>query len=67
MGYVFNKILKDFIVCYKLMSGYNVLYVLGWDIYGLLIEMVFIKNKKVNCKEMLVVEFCKLCEEYVWK
>lgn len=62
MGYVLNKILKDFIVCYKLMLGFCVFYVLGWDIYGLLIEIVLIKNKKVNCKEMMVVEFCKFCE-----
>lgn len=38
MGYVLNKVLKDFIVCYKLMIGFSVLYVLGWDMYGLLIE-----------------------------
>lgn len=64
MGYVLNKIIKDIIVCYKLMVGFSFLYVLGWDIYGLLIEIVIVK-KGVKWKEMFIVEFCKLCVEYV--
>lgn len=38
VGYVLNKILKDIIVCLKLMLGFWVFYVFGWDIYGFLIE-----------------------------
>ncbi|MFY4773796.1 isoleucine--tRNA ligase [Metabacillus sp. RGM 3146] len=66
MGHALNKVLKDFIVRYKSMSGYQAPYVPGWDTHGLPIETALTKNKKVNRKEMSVAEFRKLCEEYAW-
>ncbi|AZB42856.1 isoleucine--tRNA ligase [Bacillus sp. FJAT-42376] len=66
MGHALNKILKDFIVRYKSMSGYHAPYVPGWDTHGLPIETALTKNKKVNRKEMSVAEFRKLCEQYAW-
>ena len=35
MGHALNKILKDFIVRYKSMSGFHAPYVPGWDTHGL--------------------------------
>lgn len=67
MGHALNKILKDFIVRYKSMSGFCAPYVPGWDTHGLPIETALTKNKKVNRKEMSIAEFRKLCEEYAWK
>lgn len=67
MGHALNKILKDFIVRYKSMSGYCAPYVPGWDTHGLPIETALTKNKKVNRKEMSVAEFRKLCEEYAYE
>lgn len=67
MGHALNKILKDFIVRYKSMSGYNAPYVPGWDTHGLPIETALTKNKKVNRKEMSVADFRKLCEDYAWQ
>ncbi len=67
MGHALNKILKDFIVRYKSMSGYHAPYVPGWDTHGLPIETALTKNKKVNRKEMSVAEFRKLCEQYAWE
>ncbi|MBD1379952.1 isoleucine--tRNA ligase [Metabacillus arenae] len=67
MGHALNKILKDFIVRYKSMSGYNAPYVPGWDTHGLPIETALTKNKKIKRKEMSVAEFRKLCEEYAWQ
>lgn len=67
MGHALNKILKDFIVRYKSMSGYCAPYVPGWDTHGLPIETALTKNKKVKRKEMSVAEFRKLCEEYAWE
>ena len=46
MGHALNKILKDFIVRYKSMSGYNAPYVPGWDTHGLPIETALTKTKK---------------------
>jgi isoleucyl-tRNA synthetase len=39
MGHVLNKVLKDIINRYKLMRGYRVHYVPGWDCHGLPIEL----------------------------
>ncbi|WP_409305350.1 isoleucine--tRNA ligase [Peribacillus sp. SCS-155] len=67
MGHALNKILKDFIVRYKSLSGFNAPYVPGWDTHGLPIETALTKNKKVKRKEMSVAEFRKLCEEYAYE
>jgi isoleucyl-tRNA synthetase len=67
MGHALNKILKDMIVRYKSMSGYDAPYVPGWDTHGLPIETALTKNKKVKRKEMSVADFRKLCEEYAWE
>ncbi|HWO77880.1 MAG TPA: isoleucine--tRNA ligase [Bacillus sp. (in: firmicutes)] len=63
MGHALNKVLKDFIVRYKSMSGYDAPYIPGWDTHGLPIEQR-LTNDGVNRKEMSVAEFRKLCEEY---
>ncbi len=67
MGHALNKVLKDFIVRYKSMSGYHAPYVPGWDTHGLPIETALTKNKKVNRKEMSVADFRKLCEQYAYE
>ncbi|WP_019242384.1 MULTISPECIES: isoleucine--tRNA ligase [Bacillus] len=67
MGHALNKILKDFIVRYKSMSGFNAPYVPGWDTHGLPIETALTKSGKVNRKEMTVAAFRKLCEEYAYE
>ncbi len=67
MGHALNKVLKDFIVRYKSMSGFHAPYVPGWDTHGLPIETALTKSGKVNRKEMSVAEFRKLCEEYALK
>ncbi|WP_277673629.1 isoleucine--tRNA ligase [Piscibacillus halophilus] len=64
MGHALNKILKDFIVRYKSMSGYHAPYVPGWDTHGLPIEVALTKKKKIKRKELSIAEFRKLCEEY---
>lgn len=66
MGHALNKILKDFIVRYKSMSGFHAPYVPGWDTHGLPIEQA-LTNKGVKRKEMTIAEFRKLCEEYAYK
>lgn len=63
MGHALNKILKDFIVRHKAMTGYYAPYVPGWDTHGLPIEQA-LTNKGVKRKEMSVAEFRKKCEEF---
>lgn len=64
LGHALNKILKDFIVRYKTMSGFYAPYQPGWDTHGLPIEQALTKNKKVNRKEMSIADFRTLCEKY---
>lgn len=64
IGHALNKILKDFIVRYKSMTGYHAPYIPGWDTHGLPIETALTKKKKIKRKEMPVAEFRKLCAEY---
>ncbi|NEU29445.1 isoleucine--tRNA ligase [bacterium LRH843] len=67
MGHALNKVLKDFIVRYKSMSGFQAPYVPGWDTHGLPIETALTKNGKVKRESMSVADFRKLCEEYALK
>lgn len=38
LGHVVNKVLKDIIIKYKTLDGYNAPFVVGWDCHGLPIE-----------------------------
>ncbi|MCI9084366.1 MAG: isoleucine--tRNA ligase [Bacilli bacterium] len=63
LGHSFQKILKDFINRSKMMEGYYVEFIPGWDTHGLPIEHAVTKSG-VNRKELSTAEFRKLCEEY---
>ncbi|WP_448587432.1 isoleucine--tRNA ligase [Thermocrinis sp.] len=67
IGHALNKVLKDVIVKYKLLRGYRVDYVPGWDCHGLPIEQQVekeLKSKKLRKEDMSKVEFRRLCREY---
>lgn len=66
IGHALNKILKDFIVKYKNMSGYLSNYVPGWDTHGLPIEQVLVNNG-VDRKSMSASKFRNKCKEYALK
>ncbi len=63
-GTALNKILKDFVLRYKNMSGFKAPYIPGWDTHGLPIENALSKDKKVNRKEIDVAKFRELCKEF---
>lgn len=63
-GTALNKVLKDFVLRYKNMSGFKAPYVPGWDTHGLPIENAMTKTRKVNRKQMNVAEFREICREY---
>ncbi|MDQ7861323.1 class I tRNA ligase family protein [Peribacillus frigoritolerans] len=46
MGHAMNKVLKDFIVRFKSMSGFQAPYVPGWDTHGLPIETALTKKRR---------------------
>ncbi len=63
LGTALNKILKDIIVRFKLMSGYNTPFVPGWDCHGLPIEHNV--DKTLKSKDSISKsEKRKLCREY---
>lgn len=64
MGHALNKVLKDFVVRYKNMSGFSSPYTPGWDTHGLPIENALVKVNKVDRKSMSTADFRKLCLEY---
>ncbi len=50
LGHVLNKTLKDFIVRYKTMRGFDAPYIPGWDCHGLPIEHQVMKTLKPEDK-----------------
>ena len=66
LGHALNKILKDFINRSKMMEGYQVEFIPGWDTHGLPIEQA-VTNSGVNRKEMSIAEFRKYCKDYALK
>lgn len=67
MGHALNKILKDFIVRYKNMSGFQAPYVPGWDTHGLPIERQAIQAYGMDRSNVPVAEFRSKCESFARK
>lgn len=67
LGHALNKVLKDIIVKYKTMAGFDSPYIPGWDTHGLPIEQQVIKKLGVNRHAVSAVEFRTLCKEYAEK
>ncbi len=67
IGHALNKILKDMIVRYKTMQGFDSLYVPGWDCHGLPIEHQLLKDLKTTKAEVECVPFRKKAHEYAMK
>jgi len=64
IGTAMNKILKDFIVRYKNMTGYKSPYVPGWDNHGMPIESAIIKKNKLDRKSMSIPQFRDACRAF---
>ncbi|WNQ13532.1 isoleucine--tRNA ligase [Paenibacillus aurantius] len=64
IGHALNKILKDIIVRYKSLNGFQAPYVPGWDTHGLPIEQAITNSGKVDRKKMSVPEFREYCKDY---
>ncbi len=67
LGHALNKILKDMILKYRTMAGYQTPYTPGWDTHGLPIEQRAIKALGLNRKEASVTEFRDKCKEFALK
>src|SRR5512137_2077859 len=67
IGHALNKILKDFILKSKRMSGFSAPYVTGWDCHGLPIELQVAKNLGGKKSEVGKLQMRKMCREYAAK
>ncbi len=64
IGHALNKILKDVIVKYKTMKGFDALYVPGWDCHGLPIEHQLLKDLKAGKSDFDTLEFRRKAHDY---
>ncbi len=65
LGTALNKVLKDFIVRYKNMSGFKAPFVPGWDTHGLPTELKARTKAGVgNSTTISDVELRKICREF---
>ncbi|MEG1500699.1 MAG: class I tRNA ligase family protein, partial [Clostridiales bacterium] len=67
LGHVLNKVLKDMVIKYKSMNGFDAPYIPGWDTHGLPIEQKTIKDLGINRHQVSKVEFRDRCRDYALK
>ncbi|MCK5473451.1 MAG: class I tRNA ligase family protein, partial [Planctomycetes bacterium] len=67
MGHVINKVLKDFVVKYKTMLGFDAPFVPGWDCHGLPIEAKVMAELGEKLRQMTKPEIRKQCKKYASK
>lgn len=67
LGTALNKVLKDFVVKQKNMSGFQAPYVPGWDTHGLPIELKALKSSKVDKDTVTPMELRDVCKNFALK
>ena len=64
LGTALNKVLKDFIVRYRNMAGFQAPYVPGWDTHGLPIERKAIDKVGLDRRNDDPVDFRRHCHDF---
>ncbi|WP_199619048.1 isoleucine--tRNA ligase [Paenibacillus alkalitolerans] len=64
IGHALNKVLKDIVVRFKSLQGFDAPFVPGWDTHGLPIEQAIANSGRADRKKMSALDFRKLCAEY---
>jgi isoleucyl-tRNA synthetase len=64
IGTALNKILKDIVVKFKTMSGFNTPYLPGWDCHGLPIEHNVMKELGESAQSMSNIDIRAECAAY---
>jgi isoleucyl-tRNA synthetase len=67
MGHVINKVLKDFVVKYKTMTGFDAPYIPGWDCHGLPIESKVVTDLGDKVRQMSKLDIRRECMKYASK
>ncbi|MFH1354765.1 MAG: isoleucine--tRNA ligase [Candidatus Omnitrophota bacterium] len=64
LGHVLNKTLKDIVVKYRTMQGFDSPFVPGWDCHGLPVEHQLFKELRINKYQINQSEFRKQAHQY---
>lgn len=67
LGHALNKVIKDILVRYRSMAGYQSPYVPGWDCHGLPIEYKVSSDLGRKKADMSVLDIRRKCAEYALK
>ncbi len=67
MGHALNKILKDIVIRYKTMRGFDSPYIPGWDCHGLPVEHQLFKELKLTKHDIGQVKFRSKAYDYAMK
>jgi len=67
IGHALNKTLKDIVVKYKTMRGYDSPFVPGWDCHGLPVEHQLFKELGITKNEISQIEFRKKAYAYAMR
>lgn len=63
-GHILNKVLKDFVVKYKNMTGFSAPFVPGWDCHGLPIERAVEQNMAKRLLQPTPRELRRECRQF---
>ncbi len=67
IGHVLNKTLKDIVVRYRFLKGYDTPYIPGWDCHGLPVEHALFKELHKTKEQVDRVAFRKMAHDYAMK
>src|SRR4051794_36431907 len=67
IGHLINKTLKDVVIRFRCMQGYQTPYVPGWDCHGLPIEHKIQQDLGPKLRQMSTVDVRRRCFEYAAK
>ena len=67
IGHALNKILKDIIIRFKTMRGFDSPYIPGWDCHGLPVEHQLFKDLKISKEQISQLDFRKKAYDYAMR
>ncbi|MCM8771308.1 MAG: isoleucine--tRNA ligase [Candidatus Omnitrophica bacterium] len=67
IGHALNKTLKDIIIKYKTMAGFDASFVPGWDCHGLPVEHQLFKELGINKYQISQIDFRLQAYKYAMK
>jgi len=67
IGHALNKILKDIVIKYQTLRGFNCPFIVGWDCHGLPVEHQLFKELKNTKHDVDVADFRLKAKDYALK